>query len=378
MPTEIGSIAVNTSEHHLSVFDATAGVPVLLGEVFVGMEPVSVRERTSGEVWVVSHISDAVNIVDVSTMRVVRTLLPGDEPTDVVFAGNRAFVCLSQEDRIAVYDTSDLDLDPTFIDLDMSDPRSLVVSGDGSRVYVCALDSQNETTIVPREAVDALGGPPAPDPPMDGDLPAAPEVGLIVRHDGAAWRDETGGAWSSAIPYTLLDQDVIGIDTASLAVVDIFRGAGTALFNLAVNPATGVIYCTNQEALNEVRFEPKLKANFIRNRITVIDPIGGGVSPIPLNPHIDFDDPNGSPFERAESLAFPLDVVVSEDGSRVYVAAFGSAKVGVLDAGGRGFARSPSATGRADWPSTTTGTGSSFSTGSRRQSPWCRCSTTRP
>ena len=325
--------AVNTSEHHLSVFDASGvGTPVLLGEVFVGMEPVSVRERVANEAWVVSHISDAVNIVDTGTMKVVRTLLPGDEPTDVVFAGNRAFVCVSQEDRIAVYDTTDLDAAPVFIDLDMSDPRSLVVSSDGSRVYVCALDSQNETTIVHQDDVASLGGPPAPDPPMDAGLPAPPEVSLIVRYDGATWRDETGGSWDAAIPYTLLDHDVVGIDTASLAVVEVFRGVGTTLFNLAVNPVSGELYCTNQEALNEVRFEPNLNANFVRNRITIIDPTGGGVTPTHLNPHIDFSNPAGSALERAESLAFPLDIAVSGDGTAVYVAAFGSKKVGVLNA----------------------------------------------
>ena len=51
-----------------------------------------------------------------------------------------------------------------------------------------------------------------------------------------------------------------------------------------------------------------------------------------LNPHIDYGNPSGSHNEREQSLAFPLDLAVTGDGSKVYVAAFGSAKVGVLDA----------------------------------------------
>ena len=54
----------------------------------VGLEPVAVAERVPGEVWVVNRISDDVSIVStVGTPRVVRTLLVGDEPADVVFAG---------------------------------------------------------------------------------------------------------------------------------------------------------------------------------------------------------------------------------------------------------------------------------------------------
>ena len=63
-----------------------------------GMEPVSVAARNDNEVWVVNHLSDSVSIVDLSASpaKVVRTLLVGDEPRDIVFAGtggtNRAFI----------------------------------------------------------------------------------------------------------------------------------------------------------------------------------------------------------------------------------------------------------------------------------------------
>src|SRR5499433_1066209 len=90
--------AVNTPDDRLEIFnvDGTGGLSHA-GSVSVGLEPVAVAARTDGEVWVVNHLSDSVSVVDVSSTppRVVRTLLVGDEPRDIVFAGpggDRAFI----------------------------------------------------------------------------------------------------------------------------------------------------------------------------------------------------------------------------------------------------------------------------------------------
>ena len=50
----------------------------------------------SAEIWVVNHLSDSVSIVDIGTTppRVTRTLLVGDEPRDIVFAGAGGVVIL--------------------------------------------------------------------------------------------------------------------------------------------------------------------------------------------------------------------------------------------------------------------------------------------
>ena len=54
----------------------------------VGTEPTAIA-ALDNLVWVVNHLSDSVSIVDVSVSppQVVRTLLVGDEPRDIVFAG---------------------------------------------------------------------------------------------------------------------------------------------------------------------------------------------------------------------------------------------------------------------------------------------------
>lgn len=70
-----------------------AGQLTHLESVPVGLEPVAVGVRSPNEVWVVNHLSDSISIINVrpdndnGPSRVVRTLLVGDEPSDVVFAG---------------------------------------------------------------------------------------------------------------------------------------------------------------------------------------------------------------------------------------------------------------------------------------------------
>src|SRR5205814_4031491 len=79
----------------LAIFNITSTGLSLAAEVPVGMEPVSVAVRNNNEVWVVNHLSDSVSVVTLTgTPHVTRTLLVGDEPRDIVFAGtaNRAFI----------------------------------------------------------------------------------------------------------------------------------------------------------------------------------------------------------------------------------------------------------------------------------------------
>jgi len=89
--------AVNTPDNRLEIFDVAAAGLTHRAAVPVGLEPVAVAVRSASEVWVVNHLSDSVSIVDVAAdpPRVVRTLLVGDEPRDIVFAGPggaRAFI----------------------------------------------------------------------------------------------------------------------------------------------------------------------------------------------------------------------------------------------------------------------------------------------
>src|SRR5215475_6104731 len=94
-PGKTRLFAINTPDHALEIFRVDSQQLELQARVPVGLEPVSVAARNDNEVWVVNHLSDSVSVVSLTgAPRVVRTLLVGDEPRDVVFAGSpaRAFI----------------------------------------------------------------------------------------------------------------------------------------------------------------------------------------------------------------------------------------------------------------------------------------------
>src|SRR5205085_4269917 len=74
---------------------------------------------------------------------------------------------------------------------------------------------------------------------------------------------------------------------------------------------------------------------FASTRLGVVDLSNDAprVRSVDLNPHINLDLADGSDAERALSLALPADIARGADGT-LYVAATGSAKVGVLNAAG--------------------------------------------
>jgi DNA-binding beta-propeller fold protein YncE len=102
--------------------------------------------------WVACHLSDAVSIVNLTTANVVKTLLVGDEPTDVAFAGipERAFVCVSQEDAVKVYNPTNLAAAPVVIPIFGSDPRALAGEPDRSKVYVSVFESGTAPPSFPK------------------------------------------------------------------------------------------------------------------------------------------------------------------------------------------------------------------------------------
>ncbi len=86
----------NIPDNRLEVFVVNPGGTLTHAlSIPVGMEPVAVAARTNTEVWVVNHLSDSVSVVDLAAApaRVVRTLLVGDEPRDIVFAGTSGGSC---------------------------------------------------------------------------------------------------------------------------------------------------------------------------------------------------------------------------------------------------------------------------------------------
>ena len=256
-------LALNTPDARLEVFAIGPGSLDTLGEVPVGLEPVSVRAQNDSTAWVVNQLSDDVSVVDLKTLRVRATLRVGDEPTDVAFAGSplRAFVCVSGEDQVKAFDPATLASAMAPVSIFGRHPRALAAGAGGSQVYATVLEAGNKTTIVNAQTVTALGGPSPPNPPKDPSLPAAPAVGVIVQWNGAHWVDDglpTPKLWDAGIPpgFSLPDVDVAVID-AGTGAVSALSGVGTNNFNVAVDPSTGTLYVTNTDASNRTRFEPK-------------------------------------------------------------------------------------------------------------------------
>ncbi|MEY4766427.1 MAG: hypothetical protein RI907_3100, partial [Pseudomonadota bacterium] len=381
--------AVNTPNGTLDIFNINGTSLTLVTRVPVGLEPVAVALR-NGEAWVVNHLSDSVSVISLNgTPRVTRTLLVGDEPRDIVFAGSpeRAFVTTAHRGQqleaavtakvpgakptglttpglgradVWVFDAANpgnsLGGNPVqIVNLFSDTPRGLAVSTDKKTVYVAAHFSGNQTAAINEEVVcDGFeaaktctikgvtypGGAIGPSKNVEGKK--APEVGLIVKYNpkNDAWEDIKGRNWNKAVLFRLPDKDVFAIDANTYADKGIFSGVGTTLFNMAVNPRTGALYVTNIESQNMGNFEGdgaaaggmRLQGNLAHARVTVL--ANGQVTPRHLNKHLSYDklvnEPGFDTTAKNHSLALPLDVQVTADGNTMYVSAYGSNKIGVF------------------------------------------------
>ena len=348
--------ACNTPDNRLEIYKVTPSGLQNVASVTVGLEPVAVAVRNQNEVWVVNHVSDSVSIVKVSAAgnsHVVRTLLVGDEPRDIVFAHDRAFVTTAHRGQnspddpglfdpttgradVWVFDANNLGSSAGGdrvgkVTLFADTPRALAVSPDGNTVYAAPFFSGNQTTTVSDDAVRHVyaarlyNGNPNVIVWPDRLFPQ-PVTGLVVKNVGGHWLDAYGTNFDAWVRVTLPDYDVFAINATTLAQTAAIPHVGTTLFNMAVNPATGKVFVTNTEAHNDVRFEgPRagtVRGQIVDSRISVVDPSSGAVTVTNLNSHI----VNGA-GDATLSRAFPQDLAFTHDGSTLYTVAQGSAKL---------------------------------------------------
>ena len=390
----------NIPDGRLEIFHVTDVGLLQRASVPVGLEPVTVAVAPDGLVWVANHLSDSVSVVDpaLDPPQVVHTLLVGDEPRGMVFAGNpaRAFISTAHRGQhrthasistvvgagdpqlttpgvprldVWVFDPANLGTTtalggrPTRIMEFYADTgRDLTVSPDGNTVYVAGFMSGNQTTAIPElvvcdgfdpgtpcqvnsplGTVQFPGGVAGPDDNADGD--PAPETGIIVKFDGSGWIGPGGNDWGPFVNFSLPDFDVFAVDANTLNVgqADIFTQVGTVLFNLAPHPTNGKVYVSNTELPNHIRFEgpgnhggSTVQGHVSESRISILSGTNT-VTVRHLNKHIDYsrlhtDVPDLVDVTAKEhSLATPLDMVFDSTGATLYVAAYGSKKIGVFD-----------------------------------------------
>jgi len=345
---------------------------------------VAVAVRNQGEVWVVNHLSDSVSVVDVGSTSpsVTRTLLVGDEPRDIVFSSNdRAFITTARRGQHRIHPSLDsvpgagdpkFDIEGTpradvwvfdaanlgsgiggtplkIVELFGDTPRGLAVSPDGKTVYAAIHFSGNQTTSISEGSVCPHGRAPCnikgqrvpndisgPKTNAEGDR--APLTGTIVKLDQASdkFLDPEGVDWSDVVKLNLPDKDVFAIDSVSLNETAAYPHVGTILFNVATNPVSGAIYVSNMESNNFEQFEgpgifggSTVQGHIAEARITVIK--NGQVQPRHLNKHIDYSITPAPAGVKQHSLAQPMEMVVSNNGEWLAVAAFGSNKVGIFN-----------------------------------------------
>ncbi len=366
-------LVCNTADNRLEVFDLTGNVPVLVAEIPVGLDPISVRAHGNAQAWVANNISDSVSVVDLSARNVVNSLRTKDEPSDVIFAGvpERAFVTCSQANTVEVFDPANLAAAPTDLAINGEDPRALAVSPDGATVYAAIFNSGNATTVLggsgtnqlpgvsfpPNVVSDPIGpyggaNPPpnsgaAFDPPQAGANGTPPRVAMIVRKNATGqWMDDNNHNWTDVVSgqhaansgrpvgWNMPDRDVAVISTSNLAV-----SYATGLMNIcagiAVNPATGQIAVVGMDSTNEVRFEPNVKGRFVHDEVALVNPVGLSKTITDLNPHLlPYTAQQLPQGERDKSIGDPRGIAWNAAGTRAYVAGLGSNNIIVIDANG--------------------------------------------
>jgi YVTN family beta-propeller protein len=367
--------ACNIPDARLEIFAVSAAGLAHVGSVPVGLEPVAVAARSNAEVWVVNQLSDSISIVDVATRRVTRTLLVGDEPRDIVFAGtskNRAFITAAHRGQnrpgdpqllaggvgrsdVWVFDATDLDgtvnaplagKPLTVLSLFGDTPRALAVTPNGATVYAAVFHSGDQTTAVPTTPAIPTPGPlpslpvpvvtPPPPAPVTDPLPA-PQVGVMLKYQsGTTWVDVTGATHANLVQFQLPDHDVFAIDAngSPPTQTSVFDHVGTILFNMVVNPVTGVIYVSNTDANNMDRFEgfgtPNVRGELHKARISILSGTST-VSTRHLNTQIDYAPAVAPLAVNQASLGIPTEMAITSNGATLYVAAFGSQEIGIVD-----------------------------------------------
>ncbi len=293
---------INQPGSRLVRLDAQTLVRNLESPAGAGLVSLARRPGTD-ELWAVDSVTSSVGVYGAQDGRLLRSIRVGAQPHGIVFSagGERAYVTCSAVDRVDVIDSEQYAV-VNGISIPARNPRA--IARVGATVYVASFLSGNGTSVL---------GNAASGDPYDGVAIAAPG-------------DHPG---TQALPDRDLFAIPIGPSPASDALDPsaTVSGLGTILFNLRKRPWSRELWIPHTDALNaEHRGEGSfVDGQVVRNRISIVDVTPGGPPRIDL---VDLDALAPSPELRC---AAPTDVAFTSDGSRAFVAGYGSDTIAVLD-----------------------------------------------
>ncbi|NCA02853.1 MAG: hypothetical protein EBS87_11965, partial [Sphingomonadaceae bacterium] len=168
------------------------------------------------------------------------------------------------------------------------------------------------------------------DPPRAPGQPLPPRVAHIVRKNQQnRWMDDNNRDWTSFITWDFFDHDVAIVDASTLAV-SYAGGALSTVSGIGVAP-NGSVTAVGWDALNHVRFEPKLDGIFATMLMANVPAAGGAIT---------VSGTAGTGVTRAPS-GIQLDGgtthIFSSSGSIAVTGVGASTDVGLALAGGAGF-----------------------------------------
>jgi YVTN family beta-propeller protein len=256
---------LNTPRHTVVEMDRRARVH---REFTVGLEPAGVAVSPDGRMlYVTNYQSDSVSAVDLvlgATTAVIQQIDPQtrlsvlDEPCGVVFspAQPRAYVTLSQPNRVAVIDTRTHTIE-RIVSVPGEDPRAVAVSADGRYVFVAAFESGNHTEVE-----------------LDGE----DDIDQSKRYWWYTFLNFIAGSLSmeGVIDFvgspgspdpTAPDDDLFIIDADTLDVTAV-RSVGTLLYGLTVSRDGRSVWGANTDHLNFTNGPEALAGRPIKNQLT--------------------------------------------------------------------------------------------------------------
>ncbi|MBL8862295.1 MAG: hypothetical protein JNK02_09820 [Planctomycetes bacterium] len=289
-------VVLNQPGNRLAVLDPLTlerrlEIPIALGAASLALRP------GTEEAWVVDRVYGSVQVVDLARGILARTIRVEAEPHGIAFApdGARAWVTCSGADSVVAIDAAQYAVTQS-ISIPADAPRG--IAHQAGRLWVASFLSGNATAA--RGTLD--------DPLAAQDVATTARAGLTPLPDLDLFPIRPG-----ATP---------GADALQLAQAR--EGLGTILFDVVARPATRELWIPGTEALNATHRGERsfLGGQVVSNRIAIVDTSSNAPPRI-----VDLDAlaPPGT------GCAQPTSLVFDPVRPRVYVCAYGSDLVAVLD-----------------------------------------------